>query len=77
MIYKIKEKVVNYEESDICSNIDDIITKFSRPYEDIYEHGEKQQFDDMKEDENSGPKTMPQNPALSHTPSLMSNNQIT
>ncbi len=40
MVYKLKEVVVRCEESQLLSqfgNIDDIITRYSKPYEDLYE----------------------------------------
>jgi hypothetical protein len=36
LIYKYKEMVVKYEESDLFNNIDDIIHRYSQPYEEIY-----------------------------------------
>jgi hypothetical protein len=41
IIYKIKEMVIKYEESDLFHNIDEIITKYSKPYEDIYENNKE------------------------------------
>lgn len=63
LIYKLKEMVIKYQESDLCNNIDDIITKFSKPYEEIYENGKWSEDDDHLAHE-----TTPHTPAQSNSP---------
>jgi hypothetical protein len=45
IIYRVKEQVITYDESDLRApykDIDEIIDKYSRPYEELYLDSNKQ-----------------------------------
>lgn len=69
--------VIKYEESDLFHNIDEIITKYSKPYEDIYENN-KESSDSIV----ATPATIPHTPLQSKGPvsglsQNMENHQLT
>lgn len=65
MVYKVTEVVVQCEESGVFNDIEDIITKYSKPYEDIYESGENNQWN---EEENAISPVSASPAELGHTP---------
>ena len=44
LVYKVKDMILRCEESDLCGNMDDIINKYSMPYEDIYSQASEKQL---------------------------------